>query len=393
MATVKAPPYGRNFRITKRGSVDGAFVIDGVRHFRALCLFRDIERKPNGKLRTPKQLNAAVQALWEDKRIEIEAKAGLAKGSDHPVSAVFDEWIRLSEAVRSPGTLAFYRQIKSNYLVAVGDHRMRDLAMLHIDRFLAWQQKQGLVETTVNMRLRTLNTFLNWALERELITKKPRIRTLRTTKKLPKVLSDAEVTALFERLAHLRTHHPNHRQRARYALHERFLMVVRYTGARLSEVFWLRWQQIDFEEGVIRVEKQARFNVKERREKNLPVPLVLAEYLAAERRAAPNEVYLLDNGKGELAYRAASTLSQCVRRHLQSLGVDGRGIKPVHGFRAYFAGELRNRLGLDLHTVKTWLGHSNISVTEGYFPDPEGRLRDGVRQYDRMTRKRRKTVA
>ena len=101
----------------------------------------------------------------------------------------------------------------------------------------------------------------------------------------------------------------------------------------------------------------------------------------------------MDNGKGDLAYRSPYALTLSVRRHLQKLGFEGRGIKPVHGFRAFFAGELRNRMGLDLHTVKTWLGHSNISVTEGYFPDPAGRLRDGVRQYNRMTRKRGKSVA
>lgn len=56
----------------------------------------------------------------------------------------------------------------------------------------------------------------------------------------------------------------------------------------------------------------------------------------------------------------------------------------MHGFRAFFADELRNKLGLELHTVKTWLGHSNVSVTEGYFPDPNGLLKNGVKRYDRL---------
>jgi len=299
---------------------------------------------------------------------------------------VMEEWIRLSASIKAARTITTYRVMRRAYLEGVGDHPLRDFGMLHVDRYTTWLQQQGLEPATLNIRLHTLNTFLNWAVERELLEKKPRVRQLRATKKLPKVLSPEDVDALMAHVTKLRESHPNRRQRAYYRLHERFLRVARYTGARLSEVFWLKWEQIDLEASVIRVEKQGQFNVKERREKILPIPQRLRDYLAAERAASPGETYLLDDGVGALAYTSPYALTRVFQRHFQHLGFSKRGIKPVHGLRAFFAGELRNTLGLDIHTVKTWLGHSNISVTEGYFPDPDGLLREGVKRYDEAGR-------
>lgn len=125
---------------------------------------------------------------------------------------------------------------------------------------------------------------------------------------------------------HIWAYHPNRRQRAFYRLHERFPKVIRYTCARLSEVFWLQWKQIDLERGIIRVEKQARSNVKERREKILPIPQVLGQYLAAEREANPDHLILLDNSRGELAYRSPAGLTPVFQRHLKDMGLAGKGV-------------------------------------------------------------------
>lgn len=57
----------------------------------------------------------------------------------------------------------------------------------------------------------------------------------------------------------------------------------------------------------------------------------------------------------------------------------------VQGLRAYSTGELRNKLGLDLHAGKFRRGRSNVSVTERDSLDPGGRLREGVIRSDRLT--------
>ena len=141
-----------------------------------------------------------MQGLWEDKRLELEKSLGLAKGGQHGIGEVFAEWMRLSAAVRSPRTIEIYGLMVRCYQAGVGDHRLADFGMLHVDRFVTWLAGQGATGETVNLRLRVLNTFLGWAVERELLAKKPRLKFMRTTRKLPKVLSAGEVEALFARL-------------------------------------------------------------------------------------------------------------------------------------------------------------------------------------------------
>jgi hypothetical protein len=64
-----------------------------------------------------------------------------------------------------------------------------------------------------------------------------------------------------------------------------------------------------------------------------------------------------------------------------ALGFNGRGVKLVHGFRALYAHRLRER-GAPLDAIKNLLGHSDIKVTEGYFPASQTRERAAVALLD-----------
>jgi integrase len=56
-------------------------------------------------------------------------------------------------------------------------------------------------------------------------------------------------------------------------------------------------------------------------------------------------------------------------------------VKLVHGFRALYAHRLRER-GAPLDAIKNLLGHSDIKVTEGYFPASQTRERAAVALLD-----------
>ena len=85
----------------------------------------------------------------------------------------------------------------------------------------------------------------------------------------------------------------------------------------------------------------------------------------------------MDDGHGERLYALPGSLSTAMRRHFKALGWSKSGIKPLHGQRAGFVNRLW-QTGVDLTTVQQALGHSNITVTQGYLPKDVGHVQAAV---------------
>ena len=393
-----APPHGVNYRVRNGGTVDGFYYLEGRRTTRVLARLADLQRDAQGRRRTPAQLDRVIQRLWEEKLGELH-QTRPAKATDEPsrnIGELFGEWIAAAAADKAPGTRAYYARTTREYLAAVGDHPAHKIGLAQVDRYRAYLAERKLSVASINIRLQNLKTFLRWAHERDFIERIPKIRLLRREKRLARVLSEDDVTAWFRMLQAIRRHrpgrgpvrlpngttfHPNRMQRRSAALRERFLRVAYDTGCRSSEIFHLELAQFDLKQGLLRVEFKQRFAIKERREKVIPLTKRLRRFIAALRRCYPHERYLLDDGRGRLAYTSPGAFAPQLQRNRAALGFNGRGVKLVHGFRALYAHRLRER-GAPLDAIKNLLGHSDIKVTEGYFPASQTRERAAVALLD-----------
>jgi integrase len=395
---ISAPPHGVNYRVRNGGTVDGFYYLDGRRTTRVLARLADLQRDAQGRRRTPAQLDKVIQRLWEEKLGERH-HARPTKAVDEPsrcIGELFGEWIAAAAADKAPGTRAYYARTTREYLAAAGDHPVSKFGLAQVDRYRAYLAERLLSVASINIRLQNLKTFLRWAHERDHLERIPRIRLLRREKRLARVLSEDDVSAWFRLLQAIRRHwpgqgpvrlpngtafHPNRMQRRSAALRERFLRVAYDTGCRSSEIFHLELAQFDLERGLLRVEFKQRFAIKERREKVIPLTKRLRRFIAALRKCCPHERYLLDDGRGRLAYTSPGAFAPQLQRDRAALGLNGRGVKLVHGFRALYAHRLRER-GAPLDAIKNLLGHSDIKVTEGYFPARQTRERAAVALLD-----------
>lgn len=290
------------------------------------------------------------------------------------ISEVMGRWLEWSKSERMETTIkAHYQPFVRIYLEAVGDHEIGEFSIHHIDRLVACLRQKGLNEVTTNMRLQRLSAFLHWARERDYVERFPKIRKMKEPRKLPQILSLEEVGKLFGRLAELKRNALTAFQRRCYLLHERALMVALATGFRRSEVFYLKWDQIDLGRKVITVRHRDSFVTKEKREKQAVMVDYLWLYLDQQKRLFPNEVYLLDDGQGRILYQDPVFLTQAFRRHYRVLGWNNRKVKPLHGFRALFANRLYHELEIELDVVRSMLGHSNERVTRLYLSETDGR--------------------
>jgi integrase len=130
------------------------------------------------------------------------------------------------------------------------------------------------------------------------------------------------------------------------------LIVALHTGLRRSELFALTWQDVDVKQGVIRV-----VHTKNGERREIPMTDTLrATVQQLPRRLTSDLVFPGKTGKGLVDVRKR------FHRALQEAGIEGF---VFHDLRHTFAGHLV-MAGVDLVTVKEFLGHKDLKMTLRY---------------------------
>ncbi|ACX72462.1 integrase family protein [Methanocaldococcus vulcanius M7] len=154
----------------------------------------------------------------------------------------------------------------------------------------------------------------------------------------------------------------NSRTRMRDALIVRLLWD---TGARVSEILNLRYKDVDFNEGIIRIT-----NTKNREERKVVCASetleLLRHYCQFNIRQGPED-YLFQNNRGGRVRK--DWISEVFRKAVDELKKEGK-IPPnkrivIHSLRHGRAVDLLEK-GLPLDVVKEYLGHRSLEVTLFY---------------------------
>jgi len=259
----------------------------------------------------------------------------------------------------APATLASYRQDLRRVFHWCAGHGVDALAMTRsdVERYLATQFAEGARAASINRRLSSLRRFFRWLVETGASASNPcdLVDPPRSTRRLPKTLSEAQVDAL---LAAPGAQH-SHRERDAAMLETLYA-----TGLRVSELVNLKLAQLSLDPGVVKILGKGS---KERL-----VPLgetaiaALRRYLEGERRDAlpaprrSDAVFL--TARGEPMSRQG--FWYLIKRHARTAGIDPTALSP-HTLRHAFATHLLNH-GADLRVVQMLLGHSDITTTQIY---------------------------
>jgi integrase len=370
-------------------SVRGYFYIDGQRIVKKICDFNDVgltvdnfndQRKLKLTSNQKDRLNRKIMTFYlrRSKDLEREVK----KTKLPRIKALFQEWIDLSAARRSPSTVnRHYIPTSNDYMALVGDHVLDLFDVRKVDKFTIGLEKKGLKPVSINTRLRSLRTFINWAMEREpKFTPKLKWKNcfLDEFKKPPGILTGKEFKALVGRISDLIKETNDKRQKRYYLCHQRYVFMATGTGCRLSEIFYLKWDQIDLDSSRMTITQVDDFTPKSKAQSVRFLPPFLVEYLGSQRD--PAETWYLDDGHGNLPYKKPSALTTAFYRHFKELGI--KGVKATHGFRAGFATMLRNRSKEDLKTIQHMMGLSSPKVLDHYFSELETPLISAAKNLD-----------
>jgi len=193
---------------------------------------------------------------------------------------------------------------------------------------------RGFKDNSMARKIATLRSFYKFLAEMEYIAKNPaeKIKTPKKEVKTPQVLTAQQVRQLLASIENIRD--------------RTILMMFLYTGARLSEVLNLKWEDINFQGKTIKIYGKGR------KERVVPLHPKLEQQLLYYRR-----------------FFSGSLVFDLSRRRIQQIVEEaGRriGVKThPHMLRHTFATTLL-RKGVNLRTIQMLLGHSKLDTTQIY---------------------------
>lgn len=160
--------------------------------------------------------------------------------------------------------------------------------------------------------------------------------------KLPTVLSEEEIKALFESTRNIK--------------HKAILFLIYSGGLRMSEILNLKWDDIDTSRSVINIR-----NGKGKKDRITLLSKLALGYLQEYRKLYKPAVWIFEGGVGK-PYSARS-INKIIKRS-GKLCCISKNIS-AHTLRHSFATHLLER-GTDLRYIQTLLGHESSKTTERY---------------------------
>ncbi len=258
-------------------------------------------------------------------------------------------------------TLKAYRIDIENILTFLGKDKIAITNLTHSD-FLKWLKNiEGLEKKTITRKISSLKSFLRFLKSRNQIKEDPFIwlSSPKLPRNLPIHLVEDEAVILFKQT-------PSEPS----ALRDYLILAFMYgSGLRVSEVVTLTIEDLDLEEGTVRIIGKGN---KERKSYFPPpfIPLLKTFITEYRNEFNPCSSHLFLNLKGlPLSSRYIHLLTNKLTGQLL-----GKKINP-HALRHSFATHLMEH-GVDIRYVQELLGHKSLSTTQIYTHISKKRLKD-----------------
>jgi integrase/recombinase XerD len=242
--------------------------------------------------------------------------------------------------------------------------RPRQVGLPLISEYLAERKRGGLSASSIKLIVVALKIFFRFATARGLVTKDPTDSLVlpRIERYLPETLNELQVEQLLESVD----------AKAPLGLRDRAMLELLYaSGLRISELANARLENLDLEEGVVRVRGKGN--------KTRLVPVghkacaAVAAYLDQERprlvrRRSGSEVFLSTRGGRLTTVRIWQIVKAVARRSGLEANVYPHLLR--HSFATHLLGN-----GADLRIIQEMLGHADISTTQVYTHVDQQRLK------------------
>jgi integrase/recombinase XerD len=241
----------------------------------------------------------------------------------------------------SPKTIRTYQQALA-MLSAAG---VGELSRASLQAFVVWMQKRGLTAGGINVRLRTINSFLSWLHEEGTLAQPLRVKLLPKRPRALTTFSDADIKRIL-------TVRPVGRSQTRTWV---LLVCLLDTGVRIEEALSLERGKVNLDALTMTV------HGKGSRERVVPISQDGRKALFKLVTQQTSRYVFATASGARLSYRNAY---RDIKRLCQRAGVEGAHVHP-HNVRHYFAVSYI-RAGGDIYRLSRILGHTSLSTIQVY---------------------------
>lgn len=357
------------------------------------CLGRDEQQKqvtrcttwtPPAGLTPAKEQKAAERAaaLWEE---ELKAEQAASEQNAAPKKIRLADFIRdiwlpleIENGERKPGTVTFYKSMTALILEHFKENILQEVNSTDIQRYLTFlrtvhkgRNGAGLSAKSLRHQYATLKLIFDNAMRRELIERSPmdKVDAPRLSKHPVDALNEREAQVFFAALSEC-------------PLDFRcILQLLITTGVRRGECTGLKWKDVDFTSGTIKIERNVTYSSgngivvgtpkTENSIRTVPVMDSTCSLLSQLQKqtkaehpdALLKEAYLFPSTTSVFQPRDPNTITRRLKRFMKRSGLPD--LSP-HDLRHSCATLLLSQ-GADIKSVQEILGHSDASTTLNFY--------------------------
>ncbi len=329
-----------------------------------LYVARFVDRLGKRQSKRFKKLQEARQ--WVADSIFLDEHSNPMFPQNMTVDAWFMEWIKLKKASVRLSTIETYTSYYNNSIKAeIGNMKLVEVKPMHCQRILTKMDEKGYHQGTIKHVRIIMYGMFDGARENDIIISNPMKRTLKINmgkpQKIREALSLEDQRKLFRNLL-------GHKYENQYCF-------VMQTGLRVGELVGLKWEDIDFKNHTLKVQRTMKYLYAEKKWRSGPpksqaskrtVPLNDAAIEILKRQKEKNNRlkvipieymdYVFIDESGIIKYTSYDAAISWVCKKI--------GIEPItmHILRHTFATRCVQS-GMTPKTLQTILGHSSINVT------------------------------
>lgn len=235
------------------------------------------------------------------------------------------------------------------FITVNGDKPIKHYTQLDVNRFQSFGQDQPVRDATNNIRYRCVKMMFNFAVKVGLLPKNPFVGTkqIKVPKGKPTFIPMEKFNDFIQSVKHTDLRD--------------IVIFAALSGCRLSEITYLRWSSIDFQNNEILIANNDEFVTKTGKERKIPIHPDVRILLERRSGGMAKSLYVFSKSTG-VRY-SNSYVTHSFKEYATQYGLD----KEIHfhSLRHTFASWLIQS-NANIYDISNLLGHSTVKVTEIY---------------------------